>query len=68
MVIQLPADPGTHIHDKVARGDFSDANEVVREAMSLLDARDHQRASLRAKVQAELVNVSEAMVLHSRLK
>ncbi len=54
MAIQLPADLETRIQEKVERGDYPDANEVVREAMRLLDARDHQRASLRAKLQAGL--------------
>jgi antitoxin ParD1/3/4 len=54
MAVQLPADLETRIHEKVERGDYSDASEVVREAMRLLDARDHQRASLRAKLQSGL--------------
>ena len=54
MTIQLPADLETRIQEKVARGDYLDASEVVREAMRLLDARDHHHAELRAKLQSGL--------------
>lgn len=54
MAIQLPADLEARIQEKVARGGYPDANEVVREAMRLLDARDHEYAALRATLQSGL--------------
>lgn len=49
MTIQLPADVEASIRQKVERGDFPDAGEVVREAMRLLDAQERDLAELRAK-------------------
>lgn len=54
MVIQLPADIEARIHEKVERGDFPDAGEVIREAMRLLDAQESQLEELRAKLQVGL--------------
>jgi antitoxin ParD1/3/4 len=54
MSIQLPADVEARIRQRVARGEFPDAGEVVREAMRLLDERDHQIEELRAKLQSGL--------------
>jgi antitoxin ParD1/3/4 len=54
MAIQLPADVEARIRQKVERGDFPDAGEVVREAMRLLEAQERQLAELRAKLQAGL--------------
>lgn len=54
MTIQLPADLEIRIQELVARGDYLDASEVVREAMGLLAARDDQRAELRAKLRSGL--------------
>lgn len=46
MAIQLPADIEARIRQKVERGDFADAGEVVREAMHLLDAQEHHLEEL----------------------
>jgi antitoxin ParD1/3/4 len=54
MPIQLPADVEDQIREKVARGDFPDAGEVVRAAMRLLDAQERQLDELRAKLQIGL--------------
>lgn len=54
MAIQLPADVEASIHQKVARGDFPDAGEVIREAMRLLDAQESQLEELRAKLRSGL--------------
>jgi antitoxin ParD1/3/4 len=54
MTIQLPADVEDRIKEKVARGDFSDAGEEVREAMRLLDEQERQFEELRAKLQIGL--------------
>jgi putative addiction module CopG family antidote len=49
MAIQLPADIESRIKQKVERGDFADAGEVVREAMRLLDAQEHHPEELHTK-------------------
>jgi antitoxin ParD1/3/4 len=54
MPIQLPADVEDRIREKVERGDFPDAGEVVREAMRLLDEQERQLDELRAKLQIGL--------------
>ena len=54
MTIQLPADVEAHIRQKVERGEFPDAGEVVREAMRLLDEEERQLKELRAKLQVGL--------------
>src|SRR5688500_10197373 len=51
MTIQLAADVEASILQKVERGDFPDPNEVIREAMRLLDEQERQLAALRAKLQ-----------------
>ena len=52
MAIQLPPDVEERIRQKVERGDFPDAGEVVREAMRLLDEQEQQLAYLRAALQS----------------
>ncbi len=52
MTLQLPTDIEARIRQKVERGDFPDAAEVVREAMRLLDAQERQLEELRVKLQA----------------
>jgi antitoxin ParD1/3/4 len=54
MPIQLAADIEARILQKVKRGDFSDANEVLREAMRLLDEQERLLGELRAKLQPGL--------------
>lgn len=54
MAIRLPADVEAGIRQKVESGHFSDAAEVVREAMRLLDDQERQLASLREKLQIGL--------------
>jgi antitoxin ParD1/3/4 len=54
MAIQLPPDVEERIRQKVQRGDFPDAGEVVREAMRLLDEQERQLAHLRAALQIGL--------------
>lgn len=54
MAIQLPADIEVRIQQKVERGDFPDAGEVVREAMRLLDEQEVLLDGLRAKLQSGL--------------
>jgi antitoxin ParD1/3/4 len=54
MAIQLPADIEARIQERVERGDFPDAGEVIREAMRLLDAQESQLEELRAKLQVGL--------------
>ncbi len=54
MTIQLPVDVEARVREKVARGEFSDADEVIREAMRLLDERERQLAELRVKLQTGL--------------
>ena len=54
MTLRLPADVETWVREKVARGEFSDVDAVIREAMRLLDEREHQIAELRALLQAGL--------------
>ena len=54
MAIQLPPDIEARIQQKVAEGAFPDADEVIREAMRLLDAQQRQLQELRAKLQSGL--------------
>lgn len=54
MAIQLPPDIEARIRQKVERGDFPDAGEVVREAMRLLDAQEREIDELRAKLKIGL--------------
>jgi antitoxin ParD1/3/4 len=54
MTIHLPADVQARIREKVARGDFPDAGEVIRAAMRLLDEEERQLEELRAKLQIGL--------------
>lgn len=54
MTIQLPADVEDRIRARVARGDFPDAGEVVREAMRLLEEQERQLDEFRAKLQIGL--------------
>ena len=54
MTLQLPADVEIWVREKVARGEFSDVDAVIREAMRLLDEREHQLAELRAMLQTGL--------------
>jgi len=52
MTIQLPTDIEDRIRQRVERGDFLDAGEVVRAAMRLLDEQERQLEELRAKLQS----------------
>ena len=54
MAMQLPPDIEARIQQKVAEGYFPDADEVIREAMRLLDAQERQLDELRAKLQIGL--------------
>lgn len=54
MTIQLPADVEDRIRARVARGDFPDAGEVVREAMRLLEEQERQLDEFRAKLRIGL--------------
>lgn len=54
MTMQLPADIETRVQEMVARGDFSDADAVIREAMRLLDEQESRLAQLRAMLQTGL--------------
>ena len=50
MSIQLPLDVEANIRQKVQRGSFVDEGQVVREALQLLDERERQLDTLRAKI------------------
>lgn len=54
MAIQLPADIEVRIQQRVERGEFPNAAEVVREALHMLDARDRQAADLQVTLQSGL--------------
>ncbi len=54
MTMQLLADVEARVREKVARGEFSDADAVIREAMRLLDERERQLAQLRVMLQTGL--------------
>jgi putative addiction module CopG family antidote len=57
--MQLPADVEARVRDKVARGEFSDADAVIREAMRLLDERERQLAQLRGLLQTGLTQLDQ---------
>jgi len=54
MSIQLPPDVEASIRQKVQRGQFSDEGQVMREALQLLDERELQLDTLRAKIRVGL--------------
>lgn len=54
MTIHLPADVEDRIREKVERGDFPDAGEVVPEAMRLLDEQERRLDEFRAKLRIGL--------------
>ena len=54
MTIQLPPDVEASIRQKVLRGQFPNEGEVMREAIRLLDAREDQLDTLRAKIRVGL--------------
>lgn len=56
MTLQLPADVEARVREKVARGEFSDEDAVIREAMRLLDEREHELAHLRGMLQTGLTH------------
>ena len=55
--MQLPADVEARVREKVARGEFSDADAVIREAMRLLDERERQLVELRGMLQTGLTQL-----------
>ena len=59
MTMQLPADVEARVREKVARGEFSDADAVIREAMRLLDEQERQLAQLRAMLQVGLTQLDQ---------
>ena len=54
MAIQLSPDIEARIQQKVAEGFFPDTDDVIREAMRLLDEQERQLAEFRAKFQSAL--------------
>ena len=54
MAIQVPPDIEARIRQKIGRGEFLGADDVLREAMRLLDERDRQLDALRSKLQIGL--------------
>jgi antitoxin ParD1/3/4 len=54
MAMQLPADIEARVQEMVARGEFSDADAVIREAMRLLDEQERQLGQLRVMLQTGL--------------
>jgi putative addiction module CopG family antidote len=59
MTIQLPADVEVRVREKVDRGEFSDADSVIREAMRLLDERERQVEQLRGMLQIGLTQLEQ---------
>jgi putative addiction module CopG family antidote len=59
MTMRLPADVEASVLEKVACGEFSDADAVIREAMRLLDERERQLAQLRVMLQIGLSQLDQ---------
>ena len=59
MTMQLPSDVEVRVREKVSRGEFSDADAVIREAMRLLDERESQLAQLRVMLQTGLKQLDQ---------
>jgi putative addiction module CopG family antidote len=59
MTIQIPDDVSARIRAKVERGDFPDADAVIREAMRLLDEQERELEHFRAKLQVGLDQLDE---------
>ena len=54
MAIQRSADVEASVRQKVESGPFTDAAEVVREALRVLDEHERQLSTLRAQLQSGL--------------
>lgn len=54
MPIQIPADIEVRIRQKVERGDYPNEDDVIRQALRLLDEQEDAIAALRAKLQIGL--------------
>jgi len=54
MTMQLPADIAARVREKVASGEFSNEDVVMREAMRLLDERESQLTEPRVMLQTGL--------------
>ena len=52
MAIQLPADVEVRIRDMIESGSFPDADDVMREALRLLEEEERQLDVLRAKLRS----------------
>ncbi len=63
MSITYPADIEATINKLVENGRYSDPVDVVREAVRLLEERESQRDSLRAKLQIGLDQIERGEVI-----
>ncbi len=57
MAIDIPADIAIRIRQRVERGEFPSAGEVIREAMRLLDERDRQIEELQGALHSGLAQL-----------
>jgi putative addiction module CopG family antidote len=57
--MQLSADIAARVREKVASGEFSNEDAVMREAMRLLDERESQLTELRVMLQTGLSQLDQ---------
>jgi putative addiction module CopG family antidote len=57
--ITLPADMAKRIRSRVASGSYGSNSEVIREAMRLLEDREHEREQRLAVIRAKIDEAAE---------
>jgi antitoxin ParD1/3/4 len=57
--ITLPADMAQRIRSRVASGSYGSNSEVIREAMRLLENREHEREQRLAVIRAKIDEAAE---------
>ncbi|MCI0467258.1 MAG: type II toxin-antitoxin system ParD family antitoxin [Beijerinckiaceae bacterium] len=63
MSITLPADMAQRIRSRVESGTYSSNSEVIREAMRLLEDREHEREQRLAVIRAKIKEAEDHPVL-----
>ncbi len=57
MIIHVPADLDASIRERVERGDYPDATEVIRTAMRLLAARERRIEEIRTSLAEGIASI-----------
>ena len=62
MNIQLKPEQGKFIQEKIASGEYSNANEVISQAFKLLEARERKIKELKAKIAIGTEQIAKGQV------